>query len=116
MNIHWNKCDGDIWCELYGVNLNHNHFNHMTGVYVIWHGGPSPRTVRVGQGFIRDRLKAHRQDPQIQRYQSLGLYVTWTTIRSDLLNGVEAYLAEALGPIVGEQFPNVPLIQVNLPW
>ena len=115
MNVHWNKCDGDIWCKLNEVNLSHNHFDHMTGVYVIWHSLHNPQTVRVGQGFIRDRIAAHRRDPQVQYYASFGLYVTWASIPRDSLNGVETFLAQNLKPLVGEQFPDVPLIPVNLP-
>jgi len=29
---------------------------------------------------------------------------------------VEAYLGSTLNPTVGERFPDVPQIQVNLPW
>ena len=116
MYVYWNQCTGNVWCELYGVNLNHNHFNRITGVYVIWHGGPNSHTVRVGQGFIRDRLKAHRQDPQIQRYRSLGLCVTWASIPAEFLDGVETFLAQNLHPLVGERSPNIYPIAVNLPW
>jgi hypothetical protein len=31
-------------------------------------------------------------------------------------NGVERYLANTLRPIVGSAFPDVPPIEVNLPW
>jgi hypothetical protein len=115
MYVHWGKCS-TAWCSLNTVNLGNNHFDNMRGVYVIWHSGSNPRTVRVGQGFIRDRLQAHRRDPQIQHYQSLGLYVTWASIPRDSRNGVEAYLAQTLDPIAGEQFPDVTPIPVNLPW
>lgn len=115
MNVYWNKYSNQNWCELSGVDLNGSHFDNMTGVYVIWYGGNNPRTVRVGQGFIGDRLQAHRNDFQVQAYDHLGLYVTWASIPANSLNGVEAFLAQELDPIVGQQFPNVYPIQVNLP-
>ena len=115
MTVDWTKCNGNIWCK-FNVDLSSSHFNHMTGVYVIWHGGDNPRTVRVGQGFIRDRIEAHRTDPEVQAYNDLGLYVTWARIPVNSLDGVEAFLAQELDPIVGQQFPNVYPIQVNLPW
>lgn len=116
MNVNWTKCTNDIWCELNTVNLNHHHFDNLRGVYIIWHGGSNPRTVRVGQGVIRNRLTSHRDDHQVQHYAYLTLYVTWTSIPDAYLNGAEAYLAQTLRPLVGELFPNVPPITVNLPW
>ena len=116
MNVGWNKCQGNVWCKLNEVDLSHNHFDNMRGVYVIWYNLHNPEAVRVGQGFIRDRLQAHRHDQDVQYYAHLGLYVTWARVPENSLNGVEAYLAQNLNPLVGEQFPNVPLISVNLPW
>jgi len=88
----------------------------MEGVYIIWHGGSKPATVRVGQGIIKDRLAAHRTDPQVQAYAQLGLFVTWASIPETYRHGVEAFLAAKLNPIVGERFPNVVPIDINLPW
>lgn len=116
MQVTWNRCEGHIWCELNNVDLNNNHFDNMTGVYVIWYGVNNPRTVRVGQGFIRDRLRDHRLDSKVQAYKQYGLLVTWASVPANSLNGVEAYLAQNLNPILGERFPNVLPIAVNLPW
>lgn len=116
MNVNWIKCENNTWCELNTVNLNHDHFEGLRGVYIIWHGGTNPQTVRVGQGFIRGRLASHRNDPQVQAYAYLTLYVTWASVPEAYLDGVEAYLAQSLRPLVGELFPNVLPITVNLPW
>lgn len=116
MKIEWVKNQNGKLYKLDELNLNSNHFDYMTGVYAICHGGNSPRTVRVGQGVIRDRLKAHLQDQPVQNYGHLGLYVTWASVPGNSLNGVEAFLAQNLKPIVGERFPNVAPIPVNLPW
>lgn len=84
----------------------------MQGVYVIWQAnGP---VVRVGQGNIRDRLAAHRQDEDINRYASL--HVTWAPVSVFHRGGVERYLANVLRPVVGEAFPNVTPTPVLLPW
>jgi hypothetical protein len=116
MQVSWNKCKGDNWCGLNTVNLDHSHFDGMEGVYIIWHGGDSPATVRVGKGVIRDRLAAHRQDPEVQSYDHLNLLATWASVSANYRDGVEAYLANTLNPLVGERFPNVSPITVNLPW
>ena len=88
----------------------------MSGVYVIWHGGSNPSTVYVGQGFIRDRLKAHRNKPEIQQYQSINLYVTWAAAPDNQLDGIERYLADSLQPKEGSSHPNATPIPVNSPW
>ena len=116
LNVPWNKCKGDVWCDFLRLNLGHEHFNTMEGVYIIWHGGQNPATVRVGQGFIRDRLAEHKQDPEILVYQPYTLYVTWAQVAANQRDGVERYLAETLKPNVGGRFPDVNPIQVNLPW
>jgi hypothetical protein len=71
MKLSWNKCKGGIWCSLNTVDLEDSHFDGMEGVYVIWHDGQTPKTVRVDQGIIRDRLAAHRTDKEIQFYSNL---------------------------------------------
>ena len=115
--LSWMKCQGDVWCKLNAVNLQHAHFNNRGGVYVIWHGGQNPATVYVGQtGNLRDRLSAHRNDPRIQLYDSLGLYVTWASVIPALLDGVERYLGEQLRPKVETDLPNVQPVEAQFPW
>lgn len=116
MQLYWNKCHGDVWCGLASVNLSHPHFDSMTGVYIIWHGGPTPAVVRVGQGDIRQRLTEHRENPKVQAFASLGLFVTWAKVVSWQVDGVERYLAERLKPKVGDRFPDAETVEVNLPW
>jgi len=113
----WNRCDGNQWCPLLTVNLNHPHFQNLVGVYIIWHGGQNPWTVYVGQGVIADRIAAHRSEPQILQYGPWGLFVTWASVATKpLRDGIEAYLANQLKPKVGEAHPNVAPVGVNLPW
>ena len=115
--LSWIKCQGDVWCKLNSVNLQHPHFNNRGGVYVIWHGGEVPATVYVGQtGNLRDRLSDHRGDERIQKYDSLSLYVTWASVSPELLNGVERYLGQRLKPKVETDFPNVQPQEAQLPW
>ena len=116
MNIIWNTCDGGVWCPLINFNLNHHHFNQISGVYIIWHAGQFPATVRVGQGHIRERLTEHRQNPDILAFASLGLYVTWAELSSVYQNGIEAFLANQLQPKIGSRYPIEVPIPANLPW
>lgn len=116
MFINWNKCNGDQWCNLIKLNLDHPHFNNLEGVYIIWHGAPNPTVVRVGQGIIRDRLRTHREDPLILIYKEKDLYVTWAAVDFRYRDGIERYLAEKWHPKVGTKFPDVQPTQVNSPW
>ena len=116
MQLNWTRCKGDVWCKLNSVNLDHEHFDDMHGVYIIWHGGTNPAVVYLGQGNIKERLAAHRIDPKIQKYEYLGLYVTWATVHEYYCDGVESHLAGTLRPIVGLNHPQVTPIAVNSPW
>ena len=117
MPLSWIQCQGDVWCKLNSVNLQHEHFNNRGGVYVIWHGGENPATVYVGKtGDLRGRLHDHRNNEQIQAYANLGLYVTWASVVPEFLDGVERYLGERLNPKVAMNFPNVQPIEAQLPW
>ena len=88
----------------------------MEGIYIIWHGGSNAHTVRLGQGIIKDRLAAHRVDPEVQAFAQLGLFVTWASIPANYRDGVEAFLAAKLKPKVGQRFPSVSPVEINLPW
>ncbi len=112
LQLSWQKCVGDVWGPFLTVDLSHTHFDNLEGVYIIWQAnGP---VVRVGQGIIRDRLAAHRNDKAITTYHSL--HVTWAPISSSYRNGVERYLANVLRPLVGDAFPNVIPTPASLPW
>lgn len=113
LSLSWIKCQNDQWCGLESVTLES--IGDVSGVYLIWHGGQTSRWVRVGQGNIKDRLSAHRKDPEILAYRSHGLYVTWANVHASQQDGVEAYLASACSPLVGERFPGRTPIEVNLP-
>lgn len=115
-HLNWTKCQGDVWCKLNSVNLHHSHFNHMEGVYIIWHGGPNPAVVYIGKGNIKDRLSAQRNDPTIQVYANNDLYVTWANVSAPDHSGIEAYLASRWNPKVGDKHPTASPIAVNSPW
>ena len=118
MQLYWVRCQGDVWCPLNSVNLNHEHFADMNGVYLIWHGGEKPQVAYVGQGEIKKRIAAHRNNQDIQQYQQFGLYVTWARLSEKDRNGVERYLAQTWKPKVGnhDHLGNASPIPVNSPW
>lgn len=98
------------------VNLNELSKYRLSGVYIIFLGGKVPRVVRVGQGIIAERLAEHRNTAKIMSYKQYGeLFVTWADTQPQLQNGIENYLGATLKPLVGERFPDVVPIAVNLP-
>ena len=113
-SVSWVKCsDGTSWCPFEKVGLAGV---TAQGVYVIWHEGQPGRTVRVGQGDIAARLTAHRSDQQILAYRQYGtLMVTWAEVPAQSRGGIERYLANHYKPLVGEAWPDVTPILVNLP-
>lgn len=116
MNLNWIKCEGNVWCSLLNLNLNHPHFENLAGVYIIWHGGTQPATVYVGRGIISARLTQRREDGEILKFSHHGLFVTWAQVDAYSQPGVERFLAERLNPKVGERHPDNPTIVVNFPW
>lgn len=116
MQVTWKKCGDDgHWCSL--ENLDLDSVGDTAGVYIIWHEGNPARVVRVGQGRIRDRLDAHRNDPAILAYNQYGkLRVTWASVPSNERDGVEKYLSKTWVPLVGDAFPEANPIAVNSPW
>jgi len=83
----------------------------MEGVYIIWQSnGP---VIRIGQGIIRNRIAEHRENRAITKYNNL--YVTWAKVPIQYRDGIERYLADTLKPLVGDAFPGVDPIKVNIP-
>jgi len=117
MNLTWKTCGDDRhWCSL--ENLDLDSVGNEGGVYIIWHEGNPGRVVYVGQASsIKDRLSAHRNDPQILSYKKHGtLRVTWAFVSSYQRDGAERYLADQWNPLVGSAFPDAEPIAVNSPW
>lgn len=113
MNLNWGTCgNNSSWCGFFSVNLAGQYFDGKEGVYIIWQKEGS--VIRVGKGIIRDRLTDHRNDKEISLYTDL--FVTWAVVEPQRQNGVERYLADSLHPRVGDVFPDVDPIEVNLPW
>lgn len=111
VNLDWGRCQSGL-CNFQLLNLTDPYFEGLKGVYIIWRS-VDKRVVRVGQGIIKDRLRFHRSDPAILKHQPDK--VTWAYVPQEKRNGVERYLAETLSPLVGDVFPNVYPIQVNIP-
>jgi hypothetical protein len=115
--VEWQKCERGGWCCLSELDLAHNHFDDMEGVYLIWYEDDNSVCLRVGQGFIRDCLVQELQDDDIQAHgQERELFVTWAKVGPTFRSGVVKCLAAALKPELECACPVAEAIEVNLPW
>jgi len=115
LKLQWIKSLDDKWLDFSRLDVSQI---SGQGVYIIWHGGPNPRVVRVGKGDLRTRLEGHRQNPRLMWYASQGkLLITWAEVKSrPHQDGIETYLTKLLSPLLGDQMANVPPIQVQSPF
>ena len=114
LNLTLIKSEADSWLPL---PFNFASITPTVGAYIIWHGGQTPRIVRVGQGDIANRLLAHSRTPEIRNYSLFGqLMTTWAAVPGPYLDGVERFLADRLLPLTGDRRPDAAPIPVNLPW
>ncbi|MBI5210571.1 MAG: type II/IV secretion system protein [Elusimicrobia bacterium] len=115
LQLYWNRCQGDAWADLFAVDAGHAHFNGLVGIYIVWHGGKTPATVRVGQGLIRDVIRSLREDLAVTVFRDQSLFITWARVDPAQISNVERYLGEVLKPKVPGRLPDVNPVEVNLP-
>lgn len=118
LNLTWSKCENEQWCLLNSLNLNDKHFELMAGIYIIWRqSGATPRVLRVGQGFIKQRLHQHRWEADIMALSNDVVFVTWAALDAAQRDGAARFLADKLDPAVksDRQTTGRPL-KINLPW
>ena len=113
--VEWSKGERGSWCRLAEVELEHESFDGMKGVYVIWHDPGNPAVLRVGEGPIRNRLTQERSDQRLATYGLDGLFVTWAPVNAIHRADVARYLMETLTPAFGDRYPEGNRIEVNLP-
>jgi type IV pilus assembly protein PilB len=113
--IYWNRCEGDVWGELYAINLNHPHFDDLHGVYMVWLGGNKPAAICAGSGLIREQLAERRAQPELLALRDKSLLVTWAKVDSVVSKSVERWLLENLRPKVANRIPDSLPVEVNLP-
>ena len=114
MKIEWLKCLMQSRCRLDLINLDNEHFDSLIGVYLIWQGDDKKHVIKVGKGFIRERIAMMQRDKKVYECGP-DLFVTWAKVPSDFLNGVEAYLSKELNPVIHENIVSPEVIMVNLP-
>ncbi len=115
LQLNWSKSIDGKWLNLSHLDLTHI---HTTGVYVIWHGGATPRIVRIGHGNVASRLTAHKLNHQIMRYMTEGpVMVTWAEVADETKRvGVAHYLTQQFGPLVKDRTPEVAPVAARSPF
>ncbi|RKU20986.1 hypothetical protein C6499_22465 [Candidatus Poribacteria bacterium] len=107
------------YLQFYGVDLNDLFFEHLRGVYIIWYKkGKRAVTVYAGKAkltLIKERLKEHRDDPEIMTYAPRHLYVAVAPALIHYIDGIERFLHDTLQPLVGEQSTHSVPLPVSLP-
>ncbi len=118
MNVIWVKNNqNNQWFDLLRLNLGAPYFSGRKGVYVIWYANPqTAKVIYVGSGIVGERLSEHRTNPEILKYSQYGqLKVSWIVLDDEsTIRGVEAFLANSYNPIIGERYPGISPIPVNL--
>lgn len=101
------------------VESFHNSLDGVIGLYAIFYKSDINRIryICIGHGHIRNRLKAHRLEPDIQNMASNHkLYYIWAEDSSStqIREGMVQSLHNRLKPIYSKP-TNVPPIWVNFP-
>lgn len=116
--VSWIKnSQNNQWFDLLRLNLNASYFSGKTGVYVIWYTNPqAAKVIYVGSGIIGERLAEHKTNPEILKYSQYGqLKVSWVLINDETeMRGIEAFVANSYNPAIGEKYPGVNPVPVNL--
>ena len=114
--LEWMRGTDQKWPDLSRLDLENSVFDNAEGVYIVWHGGTQPEIVAIGQGKIRERLKAELKDQNVRNFEKFKLYVAWAPAEQNERPGIEKYLAGKLSPQVDRHVPEGEAITVNLPW
>ncbi|MDP3541789.1 MAG: GspE/PulE family protein [Elusimicrobiota bacterium] len=113
--LYWNRCEGDVWGELFAINLDDPHFDKLQGVYMVWLGGSKPAAICAGSGLIREKLAERRAQPELMALRENSLLVTWAKVDPLVSKGVERWLLENLRPKLANRIPDSLPVEVNLP-
>ncbi len=119
LTLEWMIGADDNWCLFEKVDPDDPCFDNLHGVYIVWYG-PSEkgegRVVCAGHGLIRNKIKAHRDDPILSRYSCRQPFLTWAEVDQQHRESVAAYLNAHLNPLHGSFHGHAVQTLVNLPW
>lgn len=114
LRVEWCKCMLGSKCRLDLLNLTNEYFSSLVGIFIIWSESDKRKTIYIGRGIIRNRLKEMKSDAAVQRYGP-NLFVTWAEVATINLDGVEAFLYNKLDPAIKDNMICLDFIEINLP-
>ena len=56
VEVKWERTDQCYWHELMKLDFSYPEFKRLHGIFIIWHGGPNPKVLFIGQGDIPTKL------------------------------------------------------------
>jgi len=115
IKLDWIRSTQGEWCSLFELDLSAEHFNDLSGVFMIWHAGERPETILIGSGNIRERLQGLKNDPRMYAHQRHGLFVTWAIAPAYRQPGMVAHLSRMLRPLMDESVSGQKPLEVSLP-
>ncbi len=113
--IEWETCKRGTWCNLSELDLGHEHFDDMEGVYFIWQGEENPVALRVSHGLIRECLAREQNDKDVLGNLKDEIYVTWGKVDRKFCGGIVRYIENILQPALESSSPDVESIEANIP-
>ncbi len=116
MKVRWFRCRGNVWCDLFKLDLSNDYVKTIDGVYVIWTGDLPKKVLRIGSGNITRELSAIKREISFKAFQHHGLKVSWAEISALQRNGTLVYLYSELMPTMQKEIPKGMPFHVNLPW
>ena len=117
MVVDWYKCKGDVWCDLFKVDIQSPLLSHLSGVYILWTGSEKNLTIiKVGFGLLIPEITASKQDFAIAAFASHGVYITWSRIPPISQKSICNFLIHKIKPRIYKFIPAADRIEVNLPW
>jgi hypothetical protein len=116
MKAKWLRCKGNVWCDLYKLDLKNEYVKTIEGVFVVWTGDIPKKVLRVGTGNISRELFKIKNEFTIRAFQHLGVKVSWAQISPMSRNGALVYLYRELLPSMQPEVPKGVPMTINFPW
>lgn len=116
MKAKWFRCKGNVWCDLFKLDLKNEYVKTIEGVFVLWTGDVPKKVLKIGSGNISRELLKLRNDFSIRAFQHLGVKVSWAHISPIQRNGALVYLYNELIPSMQTDIPKGVPMQINFPW
>lgn len=117
LEADWHKCEGDIWCSIYKIDIDHKNIKHFVGQYIIWSGKfENERTVLlIGYGDIRKVILKAREDIAVKAFEHLGVFITWADIPVSKKREIHNYLLKTLSPKMTTKPEKGAELEIDIP-